>query len=108
MNIAPNETHRLVFLDELTAYVDGRIASRPMQGGGIEFEGGVREGRLVEARLKEGEQHALFEFPGPAGPAVAADLTDVGPNDDSTADWAAWGEPRVVVTEPLFRIRMGE
>lgn len=84
MNIAPNETHRLVFLDELTAYVDGRMASRPMQGGGIEFEGGAREGRLVEARLKEGELHALFEFPGPKGSAVAADLSAFRGQKDST------------------------
>lgn len=34
-------------------------------------------------------------------------ICDVGPNDDSTADWAAWGEPRVVRRSPVTRVKVG-
>lgn len=33
-------------------------------------------------------------------------ITDVGPNDNSTADWAAWGEPRIVTKLPFVRIQI--
>jgi len=33
-------------------------------------------------------------------------IADVGPNDDSTADWASWGEPRVILKQPVMRIRV--
>jgi len=33
-------------------------------------------------------------------------ITDAGPRDDSTADWAAWGEPRVVEKTPVMRIEV--
>ena len=31
-------------------------------------------------------------------------LDAAGPNDNSTADWASWGEPRVVETKPVMRV----
>ncbi|MGB9620685.1 MAG: hypothetical protein ACPL7K_09755, partial [Armatimonadota bacterium] len=34
-------------------------------------------------------------------------VTDVGPNDNSTADWACWGEPRIVTRDPVARIEAG-
>lgn len=33
--------------------------------------------------------------------------TDVGPKDNSVADWAAWGEPRIVTREPEVRVELG-
>ncbi len=35
-------------------------------------------------------------------------ITDCGPKDDTTADWAAWGEPRVTVREPVVKVVLGE
>ena len=35
-------------------------------------------------------------------------ITDVGPNDDSSADWAAWGEPRIALKKPEMRISVGK
>ena len=32
---------------------------------------------------------------------------DGGPGDDSTADWASWGEPRIVLKHPVTRIEVG-
>jgi hypothetical protein len=34
-------------------------------------------------------------------------VTDVGPNDNSIADWASWGEPRIVLKSPVLRIGAG-
>lgn len=34
-------------------------------------------------------------------------LTDCGPKDDTTADWAAWGEPRVASREATVRVVLG-
>ena len=34
-------------------------------------------------------------------------IADVGPDNDSTADWASWGEPRIVLKQPRVRIEVG-
>jgi hypothetical protein len=31
-------------------------------------------------------------------------ISDAGPNDNCTADWASWGDPRVVETRPVMRV----
>ncbi|MDH7601667.1 MAG: hypothetical protein QHI38_05915 [Armatimonadota bacterium] len=33
-------------------------------------------------------------------------ITDVGPNDNSNADWAAWGDPRIVAKSPIVSIEI--
>lgn len=33
-------------------------------------------------------------------------VADVGPNDDSTADWASWGEPRITLKKPITKIEL--
>ena len=33
-------------------------------------------------------------------------VTDVGPNDNSNADWACWGEPRIVLSRPVARLEI--
>jgi len=35
-------------------------------------------------------------------------VTDVGPADNSYSDWAAWGEPRIVMGEPVLEVRILE
>ena len=34
-------------------------------------------------------------------------IADVGPHDNSSADWASWGEPRIVETTSVMRIEVG-
>ncbi|MFN3420332.1 MAG: hypothetical protein ACK40X_01225, partial [Armatimonadota bacterium] len=65
---------------------------------------------IVEVVDENGQQHRLAELHGIQREwrELTADLTkfsgreiwlrliaDVGPNDNSTADWASWGEPRI-------------
>lgn len=33
-------------------------------------------------------------------------ITDVGPGDNSNSDWACWGEPRIVLTSKVMRLRL--
>jgi hypothetical protein len=33
-------------------------------------------------------------------------VTDVGPDDNSNADWACWGEPKIVVSRPVGRFEI--
>lgn len=33
-------------------------------------------------------------------------IADVGPNDDSTADWASWGEPTIRLAQPIKTIEV--
>lgn len=35
-------------------------------------------------------------------------IADVGPNDNSSADWASWGEPRITTRQPLMRVEVGK
>ncbi len=35
-------------------------------------------------------------------------ITDVGPNDNSNSDWAAWGEPRILVKSPTVRFHISD
>jgi len=35
-------------------------------------------------------------------------VTDVGPADDSNSDWAAWGEPRVVLSGERLAVEVLE
>jgi len=34
-------------------------------------------------------------------------IADVGPKDNSSADWASWGEPRITTKQPLMRVEVG-
>lgn len=43
-----------------------------------------------------------------SGKTVSVKLVaDVGPDDNSTADWACWGEPRIVEKQPVLRMTVG-
>ncbi len=92
---------------------------------GIKDGGYISDGVFfkVVALDEGGEEHTLVEelWAKREWKPVAADLsefsgrhirlkfiTDVGPNDDSTADWASWGEPMIVAKEPVLRVHVGE
>ena len=89
---------------------------------GIKDGGDVSDGVTFSVLvLDEGKEYPLFEehWAKREWKQVSADLSDfkgktirlkfiadVGPNDNSTADWASWGEPRVVLNEPVMRIEV--
>ncbi|MGQ9737929.1 MAG: hypothetical protein ACUVRT_08435 [Armatimonadota bacterium] len=85
---------------------------------GIRDGGHPSDGVLFRVELvdQQGSVHRLAEGTGVQGTwrELTADLSpfagqtvhlrliaDVGPNDDSTADWASWGEPTIKVKAPV-------
>jgi hypothetical protein len=84
-----------------------------IRDGGAPSDGVWFRIELVDA---QGKVHRLAEGTGVQGSwrELEADLSpfagqtvrlrliaDVGPNDDSTADWACWGEPVIIVASPV-------
>lgn len=85
-------------------------------------DGGVTDGVTCSVFVLDGEEHLVVsEHPTPREwKQISADLSafrgrtirlklaaDGGPGDDSTADWASWGEPRIVLKHSVTRIEVG-
>lgn len=92
---------------------------------GIRDGGHPSDGVLFRVELvdQQGSVHRLAEGVGVQGTwrELTADLSpfagqtvhlrliaDVGPNDDSTADWASWGEPTIKVKAPVRVVQVME
>ncbi|NSW77774.1 MAG: hypothetical protein HPY54_01925 [Chthonomonadetes bacterium] len=92
---------------------------------GIRDGGNPSDGVLFRVELidQQGKVHRLVEGTGIQGTwrELTADLSsfagqtvrlrliaDVGPNDDSTADWASWGEPSIKVKAPVRTLQVAE
>ncbi len=97
----------------------------------LEFSLGFREGSSTQdgclfrvVAIRDGIEETVFEeqyattdawkpcrvplggYPGCS--IVLKLITDVGPADNSTSDWACWGEPRITLDAQLLRVQVRE
>jgi len=92
---------------------------------GIKDGGDVSDGVVFSVLVLDahGTQHTLLEqhWAKREWKELSADLskfrgqtvrlklvTDVGPSDNSVADWASWGEPRAIAKRPRLRVKLGD